>query len=110
MPPHTTPTTAPLSSGEVVVEISVSECAREAEDGVEVATDEVWYVVLQPWGLADGQYMDVLLTSGLDEKRFEATATQSGLVLSNQWNHFFLVSEVEGALTLIVQVFSSSSQ
>ena len=42
------------------------------------------------------------ISSSLTDKQFAATATTDGLVLEQQWNHFFLQSAVEGALTLIV--------
>ena len=48
-----------LVTGEVSVSISVSECARTDLDAT---ADEVWYFVLQPWNLQNGEFMRVRLS------------------------------------------------
>ena len=92
----------PDGAGGMRIEISVSECAEETTEAAGTASDELWYVVLQSIGLSDGAYLQVDLVSSYAEKQFKATDTTAGLVLSQQWNHYFLQSAVEGALTLIV--------
>ncbi|KAL3915816.1 MAG: hypothetical protein SGPRY_007072, partial [Prymnesium sp.] len=75
------------------VAISVSECSQNQ------TAAEQWYLVIEPFRVEVGHFVEVDLFTSFTDKQFQATAVTTGEVLQQQWNHFFLQSAQQGAAT-----------